>query len=82
MQPMINEPMINELDRVALAHPLPEHELVSGDVGTVVAVHEGGKGYTVEFLSLEGKTIAIVAVRAAAVRPVRPREITHSREMV
>jgi Domain of unknown function (DUF4926) len=71
--------MIEELDRVALAKPLPAHGLEVGDVGTVVAVHAGGDGYTVEFLSLTGETIAIETLSADAVRPVRAREVTHAR---
>lgn len=73
--------MIAELDRVALTQALHEHGLEAGDVGTVVAVHDGGRGYTIEFTSLQGKSMAIATVRAEAVRPLRPREITHVREM-
>ena len=71
--------MINELDRVALTEALPEHGLEPGDVGTVVMVHKGGQGFTLEFLSLTGETDAIVTVRSSAVRPIRRREITHVR---
>lgn len=71
--------MINELDRVALTEALPEHGLEPGDVGTVVMVHKGGQGFTLEFLSLTGETVAIVTVRSSAVRPIRRREITHVR---
>ena len=74
--------MIEELDRVALTRAIPEHRLTAGDVGTVVSVHDKGAGFTIEFLSLQGKTVAIVTLRAEAIRPVSPREITHSREMV
>ena len=74
--------MIEELDRVALTRAVPEHGSTAGDVGTVVSVHDKGAGFTIEFLSLQGKTVAIVTLRAEAIRPVSPREITHSREMV
>ena len=73
--------MIEELDRVALTRPVPEHGLAAGDLGTVVAVHESGRGYTVEFLSLEGKTLAIATLPADAVRSGRPGEIPHAREI-
>jgi hypothetical protein len=73
--------MIEELDRVALAKPLPEYNLDAGDIGTVVMVHEGGKGYTVEFMTLAGKTVAIATVTADFVRPIRAREIAHAREV-
>ena len=73
--------MIKELDRVALAEPVLENGLEAGDVGTVVMVHQGGKGYTVEFMTLTGATVAIVTLPADAVRPIRDREIAHAREV-
>ena len=73
--------MISELERVALTRSVPEHGLEAGDVGTVVAVHENGRGYTIEFMTLAGKTHAIATLHADAVRPVRPREIAHVREV-
>jgi hypothetical protein len=75
--------MIDELDRVALTAPVSDHiatrGLTAGDVGTVMAVHDGGCGYTVEFLPLTGETISIKTLSAATVRPVQPREIAHAR---
>ena len=73
--------MIRELDRVALTRALPEQGLVAGDIGAVVGVHQDGKGFTVEFMSLGGETIAIVTLRAEAVRPLRRREIANAREL-
>jgi uncharacterized membrane protein len=74
--------MIEELDRVALTRALPEHGLIAGDIGAVVGVHQGGKGYTLEFVAFDGKTIAIVTLDADGVRPLRAREIPHVRELV
>ena len=73
--------MIEELDRVALTRAFPEHGLVPGDIGAVVGVHAEGKGFTVEFMSLAGKTVAVVTLDASAVRPLRAKEIAHVREM-
>ena len=73
--------MIEELDRVALTRSLTGYDLVAGDIGAVVAVHQGGKGYTVEFMSLDGKTIAVVTVDSEAVRALHSREIAHVRAM-
>lgn len=73
--------MIEELDRVAPTRALPEHGLIAGDIGAVVGVHQGGKGFTIEFVSFDGKTIAIATLGAGAVRPLRPREIPHVREL-
>jgi len=71
--------MINELDRVVLASELPEHGLQVGDLGTVVLVHDQGKGYEVEFVSLDGETVAVVSLLANQVRTIRRREVPHAR---
>lgn len=71
--------MMKELDGVVLATDLPEHGLAKGDVGTVVLVHEGGKGFTVEFMTLAGHTVAVVTLLAHQVRPIAKDEIAHAR---
>ena len=70
--------MLKELDTVVLAADLPEHGLSRGDLGTIVLVHEG-KGYEVEFMALDGETLAVVSLFAEQVRPVGHREIAHAR---
>ena len=70
--------MINELDIVALAVDLPEHGLKEGDTGTVVFVHEPGQ-YEVEFITLQGDTIALLPLSEEQVRPVAPGEVPHAR---
>lgn len=71
--------MIEELDRVILTEDLPEHQLEVGDIGTVVLVHGDGEGYEVEFVALNGETVAVVSVQASQVRRANPREIPHAR---
>lgn len=71
--------MINEHDHVFLKRDLPEHGLVAGDIATVIAVHQGGAGYTLEFMTVRGDTIAIVTVNAGDVRPAHEREVPHVR---
>jgi hypothetical protein len=73
--------MIDELSTVVLTTDLPEHELCSGDLGTVVMTHQGGKGYTVEFTTLSGDTIAVTTLSADQVRPTRPNDVAHVREL-
>ena len=73
--------MIDELDRVVLVDDVPEHGLEAGDVGTVVMAHQGGQGYTVEFLTLTGETVAVETLNATQVRLVRPNEISHVRQL-
>jgi hypothetical protein len=71
--------MIKELDIVVLAKDLKEYQLTRGDVGTVALVYEGGKAYEVEFVTGEGKTIAVVTIPADDVRPMQRADILHVR---
>ena len=73
--------MIKELDPVVLATDVPEYGLKAGDIGTVVLIHGGGKGYEIEFMALDGETIAVATLPAAKVRPVGHREIPHARRV-
>jgi hypothetical protein len=72
---------INEHDRVVLTVDLPNEKLTAGDVGTVVHIYPEGKAFEVEFVSLEGETVAVVTLERAQVRPVERREITHARHV-
>jgi len=72
--------VIRELDNVVLTVDLPEHLLRRGDIGTVVLVH-GDRGYEVEFVTLDGETLAVVSLAAARVRPIGAREIAHARQV-
>ncbi len=74
--------MIEELASVVLTTDIPERDLRAGDIGTVVLVHQGGLGYTVEFITLSGDTVAVVTLSADQVRPIRPNEIAHARALV
>ena len=73
--------MIKEHDRIVLTGGLPEEGLKTGDVGTVIHVHGGGEAFEVEFLTLDGKTVAVATVSASDVRPVTNRDITHARPL-
>jgi hypothetical protein len=73
--------MIEELEDVILTRDLPEHGLTRGDIGTVVLVHKEGKGYEIEFTTLAGETVAVVTLAADQVRPSKPREIAHARDL-
>jgi len=74
--------VIEELDSVVLSADLPDLDLAAGDVGTVVMVHDAGRGYEVEFVTLDGETIAVVTLEADRVRPIGRGEIAHARRVV
>ncbi|GJQ37158.1 MAG: hypothetical protein JETCAE01_31680 [Anaerolineaceae bacterium] len=71
--------MIRELDTVVLAKDLEEYHLERGDVGAVVHVYEGGKAYEVEFVTGEGKTIAVLTLPKNEIRPMQRADILHVR---
>ena len=70
--------MIKELDTVVLTADLPDHGLKAGDLGTVVLLH-GHAGYEVEFMTLDGETLAVVSLTSRQVRPIGRREIAQAR---
>ena len=70
--------MIEELSSVVLTCDLPDHELKQGDVGTVVMCH-GNEGFEVEFITLNGETVAIVSLQTDQLRPIGRHEIAHAR---
>jgi hypothetical protein len=73
--------MIEEHASVVLQTDLLHHDLAAGDIGTVVLVHAGGSGYTVEFMTLTGQTVAVVTLPAEQVRAIQPDEIAHVRQI-
>jgi hypothetical protein len=77
-----NPDVINELDEVVLTCDIPHHGLTAGDIGTVVLVHGEGKGFEVEFMTLDGETIAVATLRADQVRAVQHDEIAHARLLI
>ncbi len=71
--------MIKELDNIVLTVDLPLHGLAAGDIGSVVMVHAKDEGYEVEFMALDGETLAVTSLAAAQVRPISHKEIAHVR---
>ena len=73
--------MLKEHDRVVLTVDLPDKRLEAGDVGVIVFVPKSGEGYTVEFIALDGNTVAVTAVGASQVRPVNASDLPHVRRI-
>ena len=71
--------MAKELESVVLTTDLPEYGLQQGDIGTIVLVHGDRKGYEVEFMTLDGETVAVISLLPSQVRPIGRREIAHAR---
>ena len=73
--------MIEELDIVALRRDVPEHGLQTGDVGAVVHSYGDRGAFEIEFVTADGKTVAVLTLTGDDVRPVQSREILHTREL-
>jgi hypothetical protein len=73
--------MIKELDCVALRQDLPEAGFKKDDLGTVVLVHTEGNGYEVEFLTLDGDTVAVVSLFPDQIRSIGRNEIAQARTL-
>lgn len=71
---------LDELSSVALTEDLAEYGLPLGDLGTIVLVHSG-KGYEVEFMTLNGETIAVASLRPSQVRAVGKCEVAQARAL-
>lgn len=69
------------LDAVVLTHDIPEHGLKQGDVGAVVHCYEGNGTFEVEFVTAEGKTVAVLTLKESDLRPMEGSEILHARQM-
>ena len=73
--------MIKEHDCIVLTVDLAAKGLAAGDIGTIVHVHNGGEAYEVEFMTLDGQTVAVETLLANQVRPIARREIAHVRSL-
>ncbi len=73
--------MFQELDTVVLTHNVENYGLKEGDISVVVHCYQDGQGLEVEFVTAEGKTIALLTLTPSDVRLMREREILHVREL-
>jgi hypothetical protein len=73
--------MIRELDTIVLTRDIDEYSLKQGDIGAVVHCYGDGAAFEVEFVTAEGKTIALLTLDQADIRPIGGREVLHVREL-
>lgn len=69
---------IKELDTVVLLHTMSKHGLKSGDIGTLVHRYSNGGLLEVEFVTGEGKTVAVITLKNEEVRLMQNDEILHA----
>jgi hypothetical protein len=72
--------MFKLLDTVVLTRDFPEHGLRRGDLGAVVALHDGD-WLEVEFVRASGRTQALVSLQTTDVRSVGEDDLIAVREL-
>jgi len=72
---------MRELDLVVLTHDIDDHGLKAGDVGTIVHCYGDKVGIEVKFVTAAGKTIAVLTLTMADIRPFEHAEILHTRDL-
>lgn len=70
---------MEELDTVVLNRNIEKHGLKKGDIGTVVHVYKKNDALEVEFLTANGKTVAVLTLVPADIRTIAKNEILHVR---
>ena len=73
--------MIRELDTVVLKRDIQEQGLTQGDVGAVVHRYRDRGAFEVEFVTAEGKTVAVLTLAPGDIRPMHGGEILHARAL-
>jgi len=73
--------MPRELETVVLTRDIPEHRLAKGDVGAIVHRYSDSEGYEIEFVTAEGRTVAVLTLTDSEIRPMADDEILHVREL-
>lgn len=74
--------MITEHASVVLTEDISSSGLQAGDVGVVVHIHRQGAAYEVEFMTLDGGTLAIETLDARQVREAGSCDVPHVRERI
>lgn len=73
--------MLKEHESVVLTSDVPEHGLKAGDLGVIVYCHDKNEAFEVEFMTLAGKTVAVVTLLGAQVRAIGLRDLPQVREL-
>ena len=74
--------MIEELDTIVLAHDIEQYGLKQGDIGAIVHCYKNGEAFEVEFVTGEGRTVAVLTLTKDDIRPMQRQEILHVRELI
>lgn len=71
--------MFDDLDTVVLTHDMKKYGLKMGDLGTVVHSYHDSDAFEVEFVTAEGKTVALLTLTPKDIRSLARHEMLHVR---
>jgi hypothetical protein len=70
------------LDTVIATANLPDHNVLAGDLGTVVEVYTDPQlAYEVEFVNPDGSTRALLTLAPDQVRALQPSDVLTTRQL-
>ena len=76
------EPSFTLLDSVIATANHPEHNVLAGDLGTVVEVYTDPQpAYEVEFVNPDGSTRALLTLAPDQVRQLQPTDVLTTRQL-
>ena len=71
--------MIQELETVVLTRAFEQYGLQEGDIGAVVHCYADGRTFEVEFVTADGRIVAVATLGANDIRRMNENEILHAR---
>jgi hypothetical protein len=72
---------MKELDTVVLTHDIKDKGLKKGDMGAIVHIYGDSKAFEVEFVTADGKTVALLTLEQSDIRPMAKKEMLHVRDL-
>ena len=76
------ENRLNLLDTVIATVNLPDHEVLAGDLGTIVEIYTTPTlAYEVEFVNPDGTTRALLALSPDQLRRLSPADVLTTRQL-
>lgn len=73
--------MFQESNMIVLTHDVEEFGLKQGDIGTIMHCYKDNKAFEVEFITADGKTVALLTLKPEEIRSLKNREVLHVREL-
>ena len=67
---MNKQKKFQELDTIVLMHDIKEHSLKKGDMGAIVHVYSKGEAFEIEFVTVKGKTKALLTLKPTDIQKI------------